>query len=465
MKGRQRVLIVDDETYVRDSLAEVARTLGFDVTGVGSVAEARAQLASRPFDVILTDLRLPEGSGLDLLGEGGGVPVVVITGHGGVSDAVDAMKAGAYDFVQKPIEPEQLGLILSRGIQHRGLVEEVHSLRETVRDLRGPRLLAGASAPMARVRELIAQVAPTEATVLVTGESGTGKELVANEVHRLSARSTRSLVRVNCAAVPENLFESEFFGHRRGSFSGAVSDRKGRFAEAEGGTLVLDEIGTLHLDMQAKLLRVIESGEYQVVGESATSVADVRLVAITNEDLPALVADGRFRDDLYYRLNIFPIQLPPLRSHREDVPEIVEQLLVRARDGTWTRASGGANALDSDALAVLESYPWPGNVRELRNVLERALILASPGRPLDAALFRAILEPTLPLTGPDQPDAAGGDLNLRARLDMLERDLVQRALAQAGGVKKEASRMLGIDPRNLGYYLRKHDLQSEGRTR
>ena len=463
MKSRQRVLIVDDEAYVRDSLAEIVADLGFAPAGADSVAEARRLLASRPFDVVLTDLRMPEGSGLELLADCGAVPVIVITGHGGVSEAVEAMRAGAYDFVQKPIDPEQLALTLRRAIQHRGLVQEVTSLRETVQGLRGERTLVGSSAALARVRDLIAQVAPTEATVLVTGESGTGKELAAAEIHRLSQRRDRALVRVNCAAIPENLFESEFFGHRRGSFSGAVADRKGMFAEAEGGTLVLDEIGTLQPEMQAKLLRVIETGEYQVVGESATCVADVRVVAVTNEELPALVAAGRFRDDLFYRLNIFPVRLPPLRDHREDLPEIVEQLLARSGTPTWARAGGPV--LDPEALAVLESYPWPGNVRELRNVLERALILAGPDERPDAALFRGILESGLPLSVHGGAAALERGLHLRTRLDALERELVQRALAEAGGVKKDASRMLGIDPRNLGYYLRKHDLHGEARGR
>jgi transcriptional regulator with GAF, ATPase, and Fis domain len=313
---------------------------------------------------------------------------------------------------------------------------------------------------MTRVRELIAQVAPTEATVLVTGESGTGKELVANEIHRLGTRAERALVRVNCAAVPETLFESEFFGHRRGSFSGAIADRRGRFAEAEGGTLVLDEIGTLQPEMQAKLLRVLETGEYQVVGESSTQVADVRSVAITYEDLSTQVGAGRFRDDLYYRLANFPIELPPLRAHREDIPEIAVQLLTRTRSGAWSGSREEVRVTD-EALEVLASYSWPGNVRELRNVLERALILVGPGRALDAHVFRPLLESSILPAGGARAMDDGAGLTLRPRLDALERELVLRALERTSGKKKEAANLLGIDPRNLGYYLRKHDLKRE----
>jgi len=460
LKSKERVLIVDDEAYVRDSMAEIARGEGWAVGTAESVDEALEQLGEAAFQTVLTDLRLPGRDGMALLAAAKerdpGLPVVVITGHGTVGDAVEAMKAGAYDFIQKPIDPDQLVLVLRRALERRRLLGEVDTLRATIHDIHRSRELIGSSPAMQRVRELVAQVAPTDTTVLVTGESGTGKELVAAEIHRLSRRSAERMVRVNCAAIPDTLFESEFFGHRRGAFSGAISDRVGRFAEAEGATLVLDEIGTLHLDMQAKLLRALESGEFQVVGDSRTHVADARVVAITNEDLTARVREGAFRKDLYYRLAIFPIQMPPLRMHKEDVAEIALALLARIGEGTW--AHGEAPALSDEVLDVLGSYDWPGNVRELRNVLERAVILANR-RPLDVGLFRGILESAMPTVG---GAARTEDLNLRARLDALERDLLVAALARTGGRKKDAAQLLGIDPKNLGYYFRKHeDLRSD----
>jgi DNA-binding NtrC family response regulator len=375
-----------------------------------------------------------------------------MTGVGTVRDAVAAIQGGAYDFLQKPVEQGQLRLLLKRAVEHRELVREIHSLRAGASATPG-RALLGSSAAMARVRQAIEQVAQTDATVLVTGESGTGKELAAEQVHQRSARARKPLVRVNCAAIPTTLFESEFFGHRRGAFSGAVADRTGRFAEAEGGTIVLDEIGTLPSDMQAKLLRVLENGEYQVVGESRTRVSDARVIALTNESLPERVQKGEFRADLFYRLNVFPIAMPPLRAHREDIAEIAAALLA----GLPARRSGRVPELAAGALEVLLSHEWPGNVRELRNVLERAAIVCGSGA-IDARLMRALLEPAL--ANGDAPAAAtgGGDLQLRHNLDALEKQLVQRALDKCEGRKKDAAGLLGIDPRNLGYYLRKHGL-------
>jgi DNA-binding NtrC family response regulator len=457
-----KVLIVDDEEYVRDSIAEIARGAGLEVVLASSCSQALEVLEAGPVQTVLTDLRMPDGDGIALLEalkrRGSAAPVIVITGHGTVGDAVVAMKAGAYDFIQKPIDPEQLVLVLRRALEHRSLLGEVSTLREAVQDLQGFQELVGSSLAMTRVRELIAQVGPSEAIVLVTGESGTGKELVAAEIHRHSRRAGQRMVRVNCAAVPDTLFESEFFGHRRGAFSGAISERLGRFAEAEGGTLVLDEIGVLHADMQAKLLRVLESGEYQVVGDSRTRVADARVIAVTNEDLARLVQRGGFRADLYYRLNIFPVEIPPLRQHKEDIREIAEHLLARIRQGAGTRA--GQHGLSREVVEVLVSYDWPGNVRELRNVLERAVILAGT-RALDVALFRAILESALPDTGTIPPTG----FNLRSRLDALERELLAGALARTGGRKKEAALLLGIDPKNLGYYLRKHEVTEGAEAR
>ena len=448
MRHKQTILIVDDEDYVRDSLAEVLDSEGFACVSAESVEGALALLSKQTVHAVLTDLRMPGGDGIELLSEarkqGAGAPVIVMTGVGTLREAVEAMKLGAFDFLQKPVDPEQLVLLLKRAIEQRELVAEVRTLREAVRE-RGGLEIVGRGAGIGRVLELVAQVAPRSSTVLVQGESGTGKELVAEELHRRSERAKGPLVRVNCAAIPEQLFESEFFGHRRGAFSGAISDRVGRFAEAQGGTLVLDEVGTLPLAMQAKLLRVLEGGEFQVVGESRTRVADVRVIALTNQDLGERVKLGAFRADLFYRLNVFPIVLPPLRARSEDLPLLAEHLLEKIR--------GRAGApLSREALEVLASYDWPGNVRELRNVLERAVILG--GERLDAALLRDLLESSAPLAA----GSAADDCHLRRNLDAAEKQLVLRALDKTQGKKKEAAQLLGIDPRNLGYYLRKHAL-------
>ena len=455
------ILIVEDEEFVRRSMAEVLGESGFRVLESASVEEAEGHMDGGSIDVVLTDLRLGGRDGMELVRrmEKTAVPVVMITGHGTVPDAVAAMKAGAYDFVQKPIEPEQLVLVLERALEHGRLVDEVARLRDSVERLHGRGKLAGRSGAMDEVRRMISQVARTDATVLVTGESGTGKELVARALHAESPRCEGPLIQVNCAAVVTNLFESEFFGHRKGAFSGADADRKGRFAEAQGGTLVLDEIETLVPDCQAKLLRVLENGEYQRVGDSRTQVVDVRVVAVSNEELAEKVREGTFRADFYHRLNVFPIEMPPLRDHLEDLPAIVEELTdrVRVRIGRDVRL----RPLGAEALEVLQEYDWPGNVRELRNVLERAAILAHPTGEVGPELLRTMLWTA---RGPEGTGAVAieGEMNLRARLEEVERELLANALARASGSRKEAAGLLGIDPKNLSYYLNKHGLGSGG---
>ncbi len=445
------VLVVDDESFVRDSLLALLEAEGCRTLGAATGHEALGILARERVDLVATDLQMPDGDGMELLEEvratDPDLPVLVLTGVGTVPDAVRAMKAGAADFIQKPVDPDQFVHLVTRAIDRRRLLSEVRHLRHEVRDLRGPEEMVGDSPAMREIRAAIDRVAPSDATVLVTGESGTGKELVARAIHTRSPRAAAPFVRVNCAAIPEPLFESELFGHRRGAFTGATEDRTGRFAEATGGTLFLDEIGTLHAGLQAKLLRVLESGEYQVIGDSRTRLADVRVVAVTNEDLEARVEEGGFRSDLYYRLAIFPIRVPPLREHRGDIAALAGHFLARL---------GHREPLGEEALAALRGYGWPGNVRELRNIIERATLLAGEDR-LDGALFRRILGPP---TGDRAAveDALGADLRIKPRTEALERTLIIEALAQTEGRKREAADLLGIDPRNLAYHLRKHGL-------
>lgn len=454
MSSGPRVLIVDDEAFVRDSLSEVLKSEGFRTRTASGAVEAARLLDKETCEAIVTDLRMPSGDGLSLLAEakrrGVAIPIIVITGVGTVAEAVAAMKAGAFDFMQKPVDPDELVLLVRRAVEHRALLAEVRKLRDTVEDLRGPIALAGSSPAMAQVKNSIAQVAPTDATVLLTGESGTGKEVAAEQIHRQSARAAKGSTWVHCATLLEEHFESELFGHKKGAFAGALADRIGKFAEAEGGTLVLNEIGGLSPGMQAKLLRVLETGEYQLIGDATLQHADVRVIAITNEDLSAKVKAGAFRSDLYYRLNLFPIEMPALRNHKQDIAEIGEHLLGRVRS---TKELAGRVRLTHEAIEVLGSYGWPGNVRELRNVLERAVIVSGKGE-LDAELFANILESTLSSPAPREPR----EFHLRSNLDAAEREIVLRALAQSKGKKKEAANLLGIDPRNLGYYLRKHKI-------
>jgi len=458
MNPKIQVLVVDDESFVRESLCEVLAAEGMRVQGADGARGAAELLALRRFDVIVSDLRMSDGDGMHVLEESRRhtppIPIVLVTGHGTVPDAVRAMKAGAYDFLQKPVDPDELAVVVRRAAEHRALQAEVQSLRDTVQGLQKTGALVGSSAAMMRVKAAIAQVARTDATVLITGESGTGKELAADEIHRASGRSKGPLVRVNCAAIPEDQFESELFGHRRGSFIGAVDDRAGKFARAEGGTLVLDEIGALRPGMQSKLLRVLESGEFQRVGDAHTQVADARVIAITNEDLKARVKSGAFRADLYYRLDIFPIEMPALAKHKEDIPAIAAHLLATAQLRHGGEVAGQHGALAPATLEVLTSYDWPGNVRELRNVIERAVIVA-PGGALDADLLRSILESAVPA----RPKSGALEFHLRSNLDARERELVLGALERTKNKKKDASNLLGIDARNLGYYLRKHKIQ------
>ncbi len=460
MTSGSRVLVVDDEVFVRDSLCAILKSEGFLTGTAASSVEALQRLAKERYEAIVTDLRMPGGDGLTLLTQarqrGVAIPIIVITGVGTVAEAVAAMKSGAFDFLQKPVDPDELVLVVRRAVEHHALLAEVRELRDTVAGLRGPRVLIGSSPAMVSVKNLIAQVAPAEATVLITGESGTGKEIAAELIHQQSARSDKGLTWVQCAMLTESNFESELFGHRKGAALGALADRIGRFAEAAGGTLILNEIGALSPGMQAKLLRVLETGEYQVAGDASVLHADVRVIATTNEDLATKVKAGAFRSDLYYRLAQFPIEMPALRNHKQDIGEISESLLARAQNA---KPRAGAARLSSEARELLASYGWPGNVRELRNVLERAVIVSDKDE-LDAGLFAGILESTT--SSPVSPIATGSleprEFHLRTNLDAAEREIVLRALTQSKGKKKEAAILLGIDPRNLGYYLRKHKI-------
>jgi DNA-binding NtrC family response regulator len=417
------------------------------------VDEAISRLARASVEVVLTDFRMPGADGLELVRRVKAalpeVPVVVLTGQGTIASAVECLKAGASDYILKPADPETLEVALQRAIEGQALRREVRYLRGAVAETRTP---LGTSPLWKRTLAMVDAAAATDSPVLLYGESGTGKELLARRLHHLSPRSSAPYVRVNCAAVPVDMWESEFFGHRRGAFTGASADRDGLFVLANKGTLFLDEVGAMPIPSQAKLLRALQDGEFNRLGEEQPTRVDVRVVAATNADLDLEIKQGRFRADLYYRLNVLQIPVPALRDRPEDIP------LLAAAFGAELASRLGREPpdLSPEALERLRAYSWPGNVRELRSVMERALVL-HPGRGLDA--FDLGLETGASVPAPAEAGAPTGDLSLRTTLNRHEKDLVQEAMRRSGGVRREAARLLGIDPRNLGYYFRKHGIE------
>jgi two-component system response regulator AtoC len=449
--------VVEDEAYVRDSLAEVLREKGYEVHAVEGVADALRVLGGTPLDVVLTDFRLRGADALDVLREvqarSPDVPVVVLTGQGTIASAVECLKTGASDYLLKPADPDALEVALSRAVSTRALRREVRYLRRAVAPDREP---LGTSAAWRRALEMIDAAAASDSVVLLRGESGTGKELLARRLHQRSARVAGPYIRVNCAAVPREMWESEFFGHRKGSFTGAIADRDGWFTLADKGTLFLDEIGAMPGDTQAKLLRALQEGEFHRLGDEQATRVDTRVVAATNANLEAEVKEGRFRPDLYYRLNVLQIQVPPLRDRPEDIA-----VLARTFAGEISRRLGRpVPDIEPEAMGRLLAYSWPGNVRELRSVIERALVL-HPGQGIGALDLAP--EPVGPVVG-GAPPAPGRELNLRDNLQDLERRLILDAHKRSQGVRREAARLLGIDPRNLAYYFRKHGLDPDALT-
>ncbi len=455
------ILCVDDDPGVLVVLEQALGELGHETTLRGGVAEAIGDLARQPFDLVLTDFMLGESSGLDLLRhvteQGLGVPVIVMTGYSSVEHAVESMKQGAADYLTKPLRTEALRIAVRHAIEEQRLRRTNDAIRRELADLRGERAVIGDSPAIREVLEAVAAVAPSRATVLLEGESGTGKELFARAIHEQSPRREGPFITVNCAALPEGLVESAMFGHERGAFTGATARAAGAFERAHGGTLLLDEISEMRLDLQAKLLRAIQEQEFERVGGSQTLKVDVRIVATTNRDLLAEVEAGRFRRDLYYRLSVVPIRTPPLREHLEDLPRLVEHFVARVSSQLGTRPP----AVGPETLEALRQRSWPGNVRELANAIERGVILQRNGRlsvaavvgPLPGALSaaRAPAASATPAPAPASPNgaeaagAAAGTLNLRE----LEREAIERALRETGGHRSRAAGLLGISERTL----------------
>lgn len=439
------VLIVDDEPNIRRMLGSLLETEGYHVRHAEDGQAGLAAVTSDEPDVVLLDLALPRMNGLQVLERlrerWPHLPVVMMSGRATLADAVSATKLGAFHFIEKPLAPEAVLLTLAGALELRRARELSRALAA---ELGARGRLVGSSSALDEVRRLIEQVARTDARVLITGESGTGKELVAAAIHELSPRRSEPFVRVNSAAIPRELVESEMFGHEKGAFTGAHERRRGRFELADGGTLFLDEVGDLGAGAQAKLLRVLETGMIERVGGRHPVRVDVRVIAATNRDLPKAIAEGTFREDLYYRLNVIPVRLPPLRDRLSDVPELTEHFLAQLR----VRHGLASPVLGDDAIAAMQRYHWPGNVRELANLCERLAIL-HPGREIGAADVSALLGAT---TAPIEDDPTQP---LADRLDSFERRIITREIEAAGGSVAEAARRLQTDRANLYRRMRR----------
>jgi DNA-binding NtrC family response regulator len=435
------LLFIDDEATLRGLMAERLSERGFEVVEADSGERALELLDQFAFDVVITDLRLPGIDGSRVIEAARdrypGIVAIVITGFGTVKDAVDAIKRGASDFIAKPFQFDELIHVLQKALEQRRLTSENAYLRSQLEDRYQFGGILGHSRPMQKLFHLLETVARSNSTILITGETGTGKEVVARAIHHNSARRSHRFVALNCSAIPETLLEAELFGHVRGAFTGAVGARQGRFEQAHKGTLFLDEVGTMSTALQMKLLRALQEREFERVGDSQTIKVDVRVIAATNSDLSKMVAEGTFREDLYYRLHVIPIQLPPLRDRRDDIPVLVKHFFEKFATGIPMQLSQGA-------MRALMAYQWPGNVRQLENAIERAVAL-SAGRPEIAVTdLPAEVQATPQSTSTPVVDFPDDGLDLPAYLATIERDLIQRSLERTGGNRNKAAELLRI---------------------
>jgi two-component system nitrogen regulation response regulator NtrX len=457
---KSTVLIVDDEAGVRSALSGVLRDEGYVVEAVASGEACLERVARGGYDVIVLDIWLPGMDGLATLAKlrdrRVDLPVVMISGHGNIESAVRAIKLGAYDFVEKPLSLEKTVLVVGNAVRQRRLEAENRALRATV-DRR--LTMVGESYAMGQLREQIAMAAPTNGRVLIFGENGTGKELVARSIHALSHRRSASFVELNCAAIPEELIESELFGHIKGAFTGAVADRRGKFELADGGTLFLDEIGDMTLKTQAKVLRVLQEQVMEPVGGSTRIRVDARVLAATNKDLPAEIRAGRFREDLYFRLNVVPIFVPALRDRQEDIPLLADHFMALLAREYGRRPK----IFEPDAVAALQRYAWPGNVRELRNLVERLMIMV-PGERITARDLAFLDQPAAVGAAEAAPPPAAAMTPLHDARDRFERDYILRALAAQQGNISRTAEALGIERSNLYRKMRAFGIMPSRKT-
>ncbi len=445
------ILLVDDEEKILKTLARALSDEGHEVVQTSRPLEAQRLLAERSFDLLVVDNLMPEMTGLELIRtlvssthESERPQVLLMTAHATVESAIEAMKLGALDYLQKPFEIDELLVTVARALELQRLrVQNRYLMSERDEEFNHYGIV-GRSKAVNDVLRKLELVAETKSTVLITGETGTGKEMVARAIHSHSAQRQMPMIKVNCAAIPESLLESELFGHVRGAFTGATANKRGKFALADGGSIFLDEIGTMPPALQAKLLRVIQDREFEPLGAERTQRVDVRVIAATNRDLRQMVAEGKFLEDLFYRLNVIPIEIPPLRERRDDIPMLVEHFLKKHQK----QAGKKFERLEDGVLQGLQNYDWPGNVRELENTIERAVVL-STGSVITARAVSVI--------GPITTQTSGlPSLKLRQNVEWVERETLRRALESASGVKKDAAELMGISQRAMSYYLGKY---------
>jgi DNA-binding NtrC family response regulator len=466
----KHLLIVEDEVGLRASMAAQLTDGGYDVQEAGSAEDALERLAEFAFDIIITDLRLPgiDGSALveAAVARYPDIIAIVVTGFGTVKDAVEAIKRGAADFVSKPFQIDELLHALNSALEKRRLKSENAYLRAQLEERYRFEGIIGKSRPMTQLLQLLETVAPTSSTILISGETGTGKEVVARAIHHNSPRRVHRFVALNCSAIPETLLEAELFGHVRGAFTGAVGNRQGRFEQAHKGTIFLDEVGTMSAGLQMKLLRALQEREFERVGDSHTTKVDVRVIAATNGNLGRMVAEGQFREDLFYRLNVIPVQLPPLRDRKEDIPLLVQHFLDKflskrdPHDGAdAVHGAATPSTVSQEAMRRLMAFGWPGNVRQLENAIERAVAL-SVGRSqidvVDLPIEFQRVEPSLSTLSSDVTLPDGG-LDLDAFMSSIERALIQRSLERTSGNKGRAARLLHLKRTTLVEKLKRID--------
>ncbi|MCA9669197.1 MAG: sigma-54-dependent Fis family transcriptional regulator [Myxococcales bacterium] len=465
MPAPKKILVADDETNLRRVLGAILKREGHQVLSAENGAEALELLARNDVDAVITDLRMPKVDGMELLertvADYPDVPVIVLTAHGSVDNAVTAVKLGAFDYLEKPFEQEQIKQVVSKALRAGELRRDQVRVPGTP-ESKGRYGLVGSSAPMQEIFNVIEKVADTPSTVLITGESGTGKELVAKALHEQSPRKDEALIKVNCAAIPDTLIESELFGYEKGAFTGAVTSKPGRFELADDGTLFLDEIGEIPLEMQVKLLRALQENEFERVGGIKTLKVNVRLITATNRDLAEEIEKGAFREDLFYRLNVVPIHVPPLRDRREDIPDLVAHILAKFRK----RLGKDVNEVTPAAMQLLVSYDWPGNIRELENLLERTIVFCEDGRIDKDNLPEALQDVPAASSAPSAasggitlpPDASLKDV-VRAETERVERQLILAALDETGGNVTHAARKLQISRKSLQNKMKELNLR------
>jgi len=451
-----RILVVDDDASLRRVLQVQLEQEGYVVASASSAQQTLSMLQVQPYDLVISDLRMPGVSGLDLLRQVRlrypEAIVIILTAFGTVETAVEAMKAGAYDYLTKPVHPDELSLVVGRALEHLRLVKEVSTLRANLDQKYGFENILGRAGSLLQVLDTAARAARTHSTVLIRGETGTGKELLARAIHFNSARKHKPLITINCAAIPKELLESELFGHTKGSFTGAVADKKGKIEIADGGTIFLDEIGEMPLELQVKLLRLIEEGELEKIGSEGRHQVDVRIIAATHRDLQAMIEDGTFREDLYYRLVVIPLLLPPLRERVEDIPDLVEYFFRKSQQKNERPELVMSPAL----LPYFARYRWPGNVRELENVVERMVVLARGNE--------ITLEDLPEFLRRERAGVEALEIDLPPQgvsLEAIEKELIVKALERCGWNQTQAARYLDISRKTLIYRMERHGIRRQ----